>query len=254
MGIAIGLVHRWPAGRVALRVAGGVVALAGVGFLWRARRMRPGMALTRDVTAASRCHSARAGTIAAVAGRGAVAVRRPQAHLVTTGLGPVYDGVSHVLMSPDDLIPIVVMGLLAGLNGPAAGRRTLFALTLAWLVGGMAGFAYGHSLVPAAVTTVSFLVLGGLTAADLRLSPNVVTVLAVVVGLLHGWLNGAGIAESQREALGLVGIGSAVFVLVALASAFVVSLRAPWMRIAVRVAGSWVAAIGLLMLGWSLRG
>lgn len=35
-GIAIGLVHRWPAGRVALRVAGALVALAGVAFLWRA--------------------------------------------------------------------------------------------------------------------------------------------------------------------------------------------------------------------------
>ena len=35
-GITIGLVHRWPAGRVALRAAGAVVALAGVVFLWRA--------------------------------------------------------------------------------------------------------------------------------------------------------------------------------------------------------------------------
>ena len=35
-GIAVGLVHRWPAGRIALRVAGGVVAGAGVWFLWRA--------------------------------------------------------------------------------------------------------------------------------------------------------------------------------------------------------------------------
>ena len=35
-GIAIGLVHRWPAGRVALRVTGAAVALAGLAFLWRA--------------------------------------------------------------------------------------------------------------------------------------------------------------------------------------------------------------------------
>jgi hypothetical protein len=34
----------------------------------------------------------------------------------------------------------------------------------------------------------------------------------------------------------------------------VVSLVAAWARIAVRVAGSWIAAIGLLMLGWNLRG
>ena len=36
LGIAIGLVHRWPAGRMALRAAGAVVALAGVAFLWDA--------------------------------------------------------------------------------------------------------------------------------------------------------------------------------------------------------------------------
>ena len=176
-----------------------------------------------------------------------------EAHLVTTGLGPIYDGISHVLMSPDDLVPILAMALLAGLNGRPASRRTLFTLTAAWMVGGVAGFSSGHSLVPGAAVALSFLVLGGLTAVDWRLSPRVVTVLAVVVGVVHGWLNGAGIAESQREWLGLVGIASTVFLLVALSSAFVVSLRAAWTRIAVRVAGSWVAAIGLLMLGWSLR-
>jgi urease accessory protein len=36
IGIAIGAVHRWPAGRVALRIAGGGVGLAGMFFLWRA--------------------------------------------------------------------------------------------------------------------------------------------------------------------------------------------------------------------------
>ena len=46
------------------------------------------------------------------------------AHLVTTGLGPIYDGISHVLLSPDDLVPVVAMALLAGLNGPTAGRRS----------------------------------------------------------------------------------------------------------------------------------
>jgi urease accessory protein len=36
VGIAIGATHRWPAGRIALRIAGGGVGLAGVFFLWRA--------------------------------------------------------------------------------------------------------------------------------------------------------------------------------------------------------------------------
>jgi len=36
IGISIGLIHRWPAGRVLLRAAGVAVSLAGVAFLWRA--------------------------------------------------------------------------------------------------------------------------------------------------------------------------------------------------------------------------
>jgi hypothetical protein len=47
---------------------------------------------------------------------------------------------------------------------------------------------------------------------------------------------------------------AALVVLIALVAASVVSLHQPWARIAVRVAGSWMAAIGVLMLGWALHG
>jgi hydrogenase/urease accessory protein HupE len=175
------------------------------------------------------------------------------AHLVTTGLGPLYDGISHLFLSFEDFLPVIALALLAGLNGPRAGRLALFVVPAAWLAGGLAGFAAGTLLFPGTVTAASFLVLGGLTAADRQLPPAAVTVLAAALGLLHGWLNGAGIAEAGREVLGLLGIVSAVFVVVALLAAFVVWLRPPWSRIAVRVAGSWIAAVGLLLLGWGLR-
>jgi urease accessory protein len=35
VGISLGLVHRWPAGRLALRGAGAFIAMMGVSFLWR---------------------------------------------------------------------------------------------------------------------------------------------------------------------------------------------------------------------------
>jgi hydrogenase/urease accessory protein HupE len=184
----------------------------------------------------------------------ALAPRSACAHLVTTGLGPVYDGISHLLVSPDDLVPVLALALLAGLNGPTAGRSALFALTGAWLLGGVGGFVAAAPSLPPASTAVSFLLLGVLTAMDRRLSARLVAGLAVAVGLLHGWLNGVSLALAQREGLGIAGIVGATFVVVAVACAAVVSLRIPWTRIAVRVAGSWVAAIGLLMLGWSLRG
>ena len=176
------------------------------------------------------------------------------AHLTDTGLGPIYDGVAHLLLSFDDLLPVIALALLAGLNGARAGRFVLFILPVAWLAGGIAGGLAASSAPSPFVTAVSLLGLGVLTAAGARLPPAPMVVLAAALGAVHGWLNGAAIAAAGREVSGLIGIAGTVFAVVALASALVVSLRRPWTRIAVRVSGSWIAAVGLLMLGWGLRG
>lgn len=175
-----------------------------------------------------------------------------EAHLVTTGLGPVYDGVTHVLMSLDDLVPIVAIAILAGLNGPASGRWTLTALTIAWVAGGLAGFAAGAP-PSSPVTCGSFILIGLLAAIDVRLSPAVTALLATAVGGLHGWLNGASLASAGLDVTGIAGIAAATFMIVTLVAASVVSLASGWRRVALRVAGSWIAAVGLLMLGWYLR-
>jgi hydrogenase/urease accessory protein HupE len=140
------------------------------------------------------------------------------------------------------------------LNGARAGRVALCVLPVAWFAGGIAGVLVGGAAPPPIVTSLSLLALGVLTAASARLGPVLVAVLAAGLGITHGWLNGAGIAVAGREASGLLGIAGTTFIIVALASALVVSLHRPWTRIAVRVAGSWFAAVGLLMLGWGLRG
>ena len=175
------------------------------------------------------------------------------AHLVNTGLGPFYDGVSHFALTPEDVLPALALALLAGQRGSRAGRLALFALSLAWFLGSLGGLALPAMSDSPAVTAVSFLALGGLVATEARLRPEWVAGLAVVVGLLHGYLNGAAMAQAKLGALGVLGIVSTLFAVVALSAALVVSIRAPWGRIAVRVAGSWIAAIGLLLLGWSLR-
>ena len=39
-----------------------------------------------------------------------------EAHLVTTGLGPVYDGIGHLVLSPEDWVPVLALGLFVGLK------------------------------------------------------------------------------------------------------------------------------------------
>lgn len=176
-----------------------------------------------------------------------------EAHLNSTGMGPFYDGLMHFLMSPEDIIPVLALALLAGLRGANYGRRALFVLPTAWLLGALAGLTAAAANPHVFIASAWFLLLGGLLAADAKLSLRVTTALAALLGLYHGYLNGTGLGLFESSAVALIGLVFAVFVLIALAAALVVSLRAQWGRIAVRVAGSWVAASGLLMLGWAVR-
>jgi hypothetical protein len=61
------------------------------------------------------------------------------AHLVNTGFGPFYDGILHPAVSPDDLLSVLALALLAGLGGARNGRTVLFTVTAAWLMAGLLG-------------------------------------------------------------------------------------------------------------------
>lgn len=176
------------------------------------------------------------------------------AHLNSTGMGPIYDGLMHFATSPEDLVPALALALLAGLRGASHGRRALFVLPGAWLLGGLLGLTASAANGSSVVSSLWFVLLGGLLAADAKLSLRVLTALAACFGFYHGYLNGAGMGPAGSAAAALLGLDFAVFALVALAAALVVRLRAAWARIAVRVAGSWIAASGLLLLGWAARG
>jgi hydrogenase/urease accessory protein HupE len=96
---------------------------------------------------------------------------------------------------------------------------------------------------------------GALVAADGPLPLPWTASLAIALGLLHGIWNGTEVARTGTGGFAnALGVACALFVVVAILSALVASLRAPWSRIVVRVAGSWIAAAALFMLGWTLRG
>ena len=177
-----------------------------------------------------------------------------EAHLNSTGMGPIYDGLMHFLMSPEDMVPALALALLAGLRGAAYGRRAAFTLPVAWLAGSLFGLTAAATTGSAVLSSLWFLLLGGLVIADAKLSLSAMSALAVLLGFVHGYLNGTGMGQSGFVVAALLGLTAGVFVLIILAAAFVVQLRAQWARIAVRVAGSWIAASGLLMLGWAFRG
>jgi urease accessory protein len=171
------------------------------------------------------------------------------AHLVSTGFGPVTDGAWHFTLSPEQFLPMAALALLAGLRGPIHARRVMFILPAAWLIAALAAIP-----LPAGWGSIAmagaFLLTGGLLAADAKLSPTLIAVFAVALGAVSGSAYGA----EGGSLLSSLGAAFTIFVLLALVSSAVLSLRGGWGVIAVRVLGSWTAATGLLLVGWTLHG
>lgn len=174
-----------------------------------------------------------------------------RAHLVTTGLGPLYDGAAHFFLSAEDLVPVLALALLGGMRGPRPARWMLFALSACWMAGSVVGWHAGTplgDLLPA----VAFIVAGGLVALDAALPAAVLAGVAGLIGLGQGWGYGSAAAVDLSWPA-LAGCAAAVFVTFALLVALVLPLRSRVARTAVRVSGSWIAAAGVLLLGWALR-
>jgi hypothetical protein len=169
------------------------------------------------------------------------------AHVVTTGFGAVADGIGHFAVSPEDLIPAIALAVFAGLRGKDHARRVSLMLPLA---GGAAGLAFG---APPTVSLawLPLLAMGGLVALDLRMPLAGTTALALLLGAFVGYANGAALAVAGAGWLGIVGIAIGVAIVVALVAAGGASWCAGAMRIVWRAIGSWIAASGLLLLGWS---
>jgi hydrogenase/urease accessory protein HupE len=178
------------------------------------------------------------------------------AHLIESGLGPVYDGVAHFALTAQDAAPTLALGLFAGLRGADHGRRAMFALPSSWFLGGCLGMVAGsladNFTLGAQAAWLPLLLLGGLVAADVRVSNTITTALAIVLGLLLGLENGIALGPTGGLP-GLVGIVACVFAVVTLTAAWVASCDGRVARTAARVVGSWIAASGMLLLGWSLR-
>src|SRR5271169_1740721 len=128
-----------------------------------------------------------------------IAAPPAHAHLMNMGFGPFYDGLAHLFVTPEDLLPVIALALLAGLRGPRFGRAVLFALPVAWLVGSGAGLMLAQPITLPVAETILTIALGALLAADRPLPLAFVAGLAMLVGLLHGSLNGSELPKTTSS-------------------------------------------------------
>ena len=156
----------------------------------------------------------------------------------------------HPLTALEHAPPILALALLAGQQGERAVRWLVLVFPLALLIG--AGLGAGAPPFPAmaVLNAASFVVLGLVVAAALRLPLPMLIVLGAVFGISHGYENGRAMVPDATVYLFVLGVAAVGGLATALVSAAVIDLaETSWSCVAVRIAGSWIAAIGLMTIG-----
>ncbi|MGF1509774.1 MAG: HupE/UreJ family protein [Myxococcota bacterium] len=180
---------------------------------------------------------------------------RAAAHLASTDLGPFYDGAAHPWISPEDALTLLALAILAGTGGTDSARRAWMAASAGWSVGLVSFGVWSLEFPLAPVVSSSVLVALGVAGAwPLRSSPGVITVVAGAVGLMRGAFNGVDLALAGGSWVAGIGMAVGALIPLSLLSASSVLLARGPLRVGLRVAGSWIAAVGVLMAGWALRG
>lgn len=178
------------------------------------------------------------------------------AHLVSTRFGELYSGMLHPLLALEHVVPWLGLGLLGGLVEQRSSRWALLVFPLCVLAGFLLAAFVPPSDVVAVTNLASFLILGTLVMLNLRLPHMVFLGIVVVVGLSHGFANGDTALTGNALMLYAGGVTLAAYLLVTLATACASAIadQPKWGAIAVRAAGSWIVAIGLVFGSFTMLG
>jgi urease accessory protein len=194
----------------------------------------------------------------AVAGLGLVLIASAaEAHTPFVGVGDFYAGMLHPVTALEHVLPIVALGLLIGQRLSVRKIQWLlvvfpliFALgaTAAWWIQSLPGVTL--------INLLSAAVLGLLIALAWPAPPTLVYALATLFGLTHGFANGINAASGIRPLQFISGLALSVFLLLAYVAGgtdYLLKRKLGWLSIAVRVAGSWIAAVGILVVAGGAR-
>lgn len=176
------------------------------------------------------------------------------AHSVSARFGELYSGLLHPVTTLIHLLPWIALGLLAGMLDTAKSRTVLYSFPAAVAAG-----AFSANVLPElgwvqTVNLLSIVILGIFVVLSRELSLRVFATLTAILGLSHGFANNTTELDGGPLILYVIGLTLSAYLCVALSTALSHALvrRTNWGRIAVRAAGSWVLAIGLVFGGYTL--
>ena len=183
------------------------------------------------------------------------------AHLIGTRFGDFYAGAFHPITDLNDVLMWLALGLLAG-SLPSERSRwlvVLFPLGLAcgFVLSTSAGIAFGGD----ATNAVLIGMLGLALAAGTRIPAPLLGLIGFSLGVTRGIANAAAVEATTNLILFGAGLACAGYATITLLMALVTAFRraeggpaTAWRGIALRALGGWIAAVGLMMIGFTYAG
>lgn len=182
-----------------------------------------------------------------------------EAHIVAARLGDFYSGALHPLSDIQDLALWAALGMLAASLGAAKGRWLVPVFPLGLVAGLILRLDAGLPPAGAVAEAGILAAVGLLLAAQVRMPAALLCAVAFGLALMRGAANAAEVAPETNLPLFAAGLAAAGYVAMTLTMALTLVFRgdaaAPstaWRGIAIRAAGSWIAAIGIMMAAFSL--
>ena len=185
-----------------------------------------------------------------------LALPRPAfAHAAIQGVDEFAAGILHPLMTPAHVLVLLSLGLLLGQHPPLRLKTPLLSFAVFAAAALCATTFHLAAAVPQSLILALALCGAIFVSAAWPMPAPAQAILFAAAALAVGFDSAVGDSPSRlAEVKTLLGIWvSLIITLVSVA--FYVSLLPPkkWLQIAVRIAGSWIIAITVMMLAFLLR-
>ncbi len=170
------------------------------------------------------------------------------------GLGEVANGALHPVLTPVHAMILLGLGLLIALQIPQNMRTPIRWFTPASAVAlGLTAFVSIGEIYPPVLIGLA-LVIGALVGLDKRLPRPAIGVICLLAALAIG--ADSGLETGTPLAIGKTLLGTflamnALVLYIALSASN--GSNTPWARIAMRIVGSWIVAISLMVLAFALK-
>ena len=176
------------------------------------------------------------------------------AHTPIEGLGTFYSHLLHPLSVLSHALLLISVGIMLGQQGRARARRALMVLAGAFMFGLAAESSTSINIVREPMLILAALTIGAAVSLDWRLPDLATSSLAAYSGLLVGLDSGPGLAGLRETALATAGVTMGVMYLTTTIAGALVALDKPWQRVGIRIVGSWIVAVSILVLALSIVG